>query len=249
MEYERSFQVRASSFLEALRACPMALHNECSVASGMTRGNVIVNLAAAGIDIRPYMSNKTYLSFEMNKPFADLLNIPYCSISHIPLPDSFADTLLLIATLHHMSNDERRVLYAECMRVLKPGGRLVVGDIEKNTPPARWLDEYVHMHNPFGHLATFFDEQDQGAFEQSGFRVEVIRAMYPWVFSTRTELESFMNRLFYLQAPATLSEALDTYLSATSTTVPWQLIYFIATKPDLLYVPHPEASPLFLLQG
>ena len=55
--------------------------------------------------------------------------------SDLGLADSSYDRVILFFLLHEMPGDVRRATLAEAMRVVKPGGRVVIVDYDR---PARW---------------------------------------------------------------------------------------------------------------
>lgn len=78
----------------------------------------------------------------------------------IPLPDSSQDAVTSIFTLHELPPDVRRSVIAECARVLKPGGRLILMDsLQRGDIPdydgllERFPQNY---HEPY--YASYLDE-------------------------------------------------------------------------------------------
>ncbi len=58
---------------------------------------------------------------------------PWCAVAladarHLPWPDGELDAVVSVAMLGEVSAGERGTVLAECRRVLKPGGRLVLGE-------------------------------------------------------------------------------------------------------------------------
>jgi len=72
--------------------------------------------------------------------------------SSLPSSDAHYDQVLLFFLLHEMPESVRRATLGEVMRVLKPGGRLVVVDYHRPRPlhPLRPL-----MHQVFRHLEPY----------------------------------------------------------------------------------------------
>jgi SAM-dependent methyltransferase len=79
---------------------------------------------------------------------------------------------------HHIPGPERPGCYQEALRVLKPGGRLVVHDFEIGSPMARWFEEVVDAYSPTGHQYTHFSpeefEKELGAAGFAGIDVQSI---------------------------------------------------------------------------
>ncbi len=51
-------------------------------------------------------------------------------MERVPFPDSYFDVVLSGLALHHLSGQVKQVGLAEVHRVLKPGGRLLVADLQ-----------------------------------------------------------------------------------------------------------------------
>jgi len=73
---------------------------------------------------------------------AELTNIEIVSASAVSLPlvDGVADLVVSNYCLHELRHDDKRLALAEALRVLKPGGRLVVGDMMFSLNPASARD-------------------------------------------------------------------------------------------------------------
>jgi SAM-dependent methyltransferase len=74
------------------------------------------------------VGRRSNISFSVSKEVAAL---PRC------------DVVTLVDVLHHIASDARLRLLEEIFRQLKPGGNLVVKDIDK-TPRAKYLWNYLH---------------------------------------------------------------------------------------------------------
>jgi len=85
--------------------------------------------------------------------FAPQINNPQTGSYSFPLSDGSVDTVTSLAALHHYDDRSlkteitgRRKAFKEFARVLKKGGRLIIGDILDDTPLQRYFDE--GMDNP-----------------------------------------------------------------------------------------------------
>jgi ubiquinone/menaquinone biosynthesis C-methylase UbiE len=88
----------------------------------------------------------------------------------IPLPNSAFDVVVTRLAAHHFSDVERAV--REMARILAPGGRLVVIDLEGNTDPT--VDTFNHrlelLHDPT-HVRSYTARSWQRFVEQAGLRI------------------------------------------------------------------------------
>jgi ubiquinone/menaquinone biosynthesis C-methylase UbiE len=72
--------------------------------------------------------------------------------AHLELADGAYDQALLFFLLHEQPEDVRRATLAEALRVVRPGGRLVIVDYHqpKPTHPLRWVMRQILTHlEPF----------------------------------------------------------------------------------------------------
>jgi SAM-dependent methyltransferase len=57
----------------------------------------------------------------------------------VPVPDASFDVVVISAVLHHTAPDERKSLLSDAIRVVVPGGRLVVFEHNPLNPVTRWV--------------------------------------------------------------------------------------------------------------
>lgn len=60
-------------------------------------------------------------------PYDIPLHLQNGDVRHMPYPDEFFDTVLLISILEHLPPDDLHQAFREIYRVLKPGGQMVYG--------------------------------------------------------------------------------------------------------------------------
>lgn len=103
------------------------------------------------VDIAPLMGS--YLSAKATS--ADLSNVETVTASAISLPlvDRFADVVVSNYCFHHVSDAGKRRALAEAHRVLRPGGRLVFGDMMFRVGVAQPRDRAVVAAKVKGMLA------------------------------------------------------------------------------------------------
>ncbi|ARP69128.1 class I SAM-dependent methyltransferase [Streptomyces pluripotens] len=88
------------------------------------------------------------------------------SADALVLRDCSVDAALLAYGTHHIAPADRPQAASEAVRVVKPGGRVVLHDFDTTSPMARFFTEVVHPYSAAGHdyahfcraeLAALFD--------------------------------------------------------------------------------------------
>jgi SAM-dependent methyltransferase len=158
----------------------------------------------------------------------------------LPFEDKSFDRVVIMAVLHHISVKNREMLYKECMRILKPSGKLVVSDVVKGSKQDYWLNTVVDKYNSLGHKGRFFDKSDEELFRSVGFDVRSEVASYFWYFNNKAELEDFVTNLFGMDLSDNVYDIVDKHLrliphGKEGFKFEWKLIYFIATCPLTLF--------------
>jgi SAM-dependent methyltransferase len=240
MDYDNTFRIRAASYTYAVKRYPETLEAEFRIAIEMCApfqpGDCLVNIPAACIEIEPFFPGGAidYKPFETNAEFARLNGVPTAAFDQIPLEAETASHVLCLASLHHATQDERRRFYREAWRVLRPGGRLIIGDVDADTPQAVWLNTHVDRYNSLGHRGIFWSQEDADSIAQEGFQVETRLRTYSWPSASVAEELDFTRHLFGLDlaTDGDILEALDTaFPGRPQATIPWSLRYFQCTKP------------------
>lgn len=237
MEYETMFSKRATSYLHALKTYPQALAKEFQTAVDMCdlqSDDKLLLIPCSCEHIQPWLpSTVQCYEYETNKELATITKKPYCQFQSVPLPDASITRALSLATLHHLTEEERRDFYKELRRLLRPGGKFILGDVIRGSPQDKWLNIFVNAFNSYGHQGRFFTEEDAKLLQEAGFHVEVRYAEYSWDFTSMDEMIEFCRRLFHLDRAsyASIKEGLQSHFDTTQNTIPWKLIYFICTAP------------------
>lgn len=207
------FNNRALSYLDALDRYPTVLHHEYQTAvmmSDIHPGHTLLTIPSSCERINPYLPpSVSLIQYETCADLAKHTDIPLCEWGNIPVADQTVDRILSIASLHHCSDAERLSFYNECKRILKPDGKLIIGDVEKGTGLDGWLNTFVDKYNPYGHKGVFFTENDA----PHGFITEIHRTAYPWIFSSNSEMIDFTKRLFMLECDdKTILDGISKYI-------------------------------------
>lgn len=170
-----------------------------------------------------------------NSGLMDFMNIDF-EFKKLPFEDKSFDRVVIMAVLHHISVENREALYKECMRILKPSGKLVVSDVIKDSKQDYWLNTVVNKYNSIGHNGLFFDKSDEELFRRVGFDVRSDVASYFWYFNNKAELEDFVTNLFGMDLANSVYDIVNQHLGLNAHgeegfKFEWKLMYFIATCP------------------
>ena len=92
-------------------------------------------------------------------------------VRSLPVADGAVDAVVVTDALHHFPEPERAL--AECVRVLGPGGVLVVREFDPTSLRGRVL---VSLEHRFGMDSRFFDPEDlAGLLADAGLRSYVVK--------------------------------------------------------------------------
>jgi SAM-dependent methyltransferase len=238
MNYLKSFTNRAHSYSNAVELYNNVLDEEIITAINnleLKKDDILLNIFAGGIPIDKYINeelNITYLAFDIHTDFI-VNSISKCTFDKIPVESNSVNKIICLATLHHLNNDERAILYSELYRILIPGGRLVIADVIYESSQAKWLNEFVNKYNSNGHDGIFFTENDSKLMEKIGFKVDVCVNKYNWNFKDKGCLLHFCKLLFGLNLcidDNLLFNSIKKYLHYDNGKIPWELIYFNCVK-------------------
>lgn len=155
----------------------------------------------------------------------------------LPIPDECVDAISSLANFHHVTDKQSQ--FREFSRVLKPGGRIVIGDVAQDTDVQRYFDGTVDAVSSTGHKHAFLDRaQTERICEEIGIVVEYweIRSV-PWVFPNAQTCAAFLHMIH--DATCTQEECLSHAKRdlgyqeiADRFTLNWQLFFFVGCKPS-----------------
>lgn len=159
------------------------------------------------------------------------------SLLPLPWPDGSMDAAISLAGVHHL--DDKAPFFAEIKRILRPGGRFVLSDVEAGTPAARFLDGFVGRHNSTGHAGAFLDAWTEGTLREAGWHVvSTALARFHWAFPDRTAMAAFCRELFDIGAASAsdVGRAIEALLGVDGLPgggigLRWSLRTIVACKP------------------
>jgi SAM-dependent methyltransferase len=238
--YKTIFQARGRSYHEAMRSYPGARVQEFTAAVALLNqkpGSRILDLPAGGGYLESYLNEDvTYIAYDFAGEFEDgHSQVAKCEEAKIDLPDASSDEALSLAAMHHIV--ERSAFYAELARILKPGGKLVIGDVISGSLEDAFLNGFVDRWNSMGHKGVFLEPaHDIEQIGNQGFKVTFETKSYSWAFINETEAIDFFRKLFFLnKEPSTnlVSEELrrlGVNEGSGKYDVNWSLGFYVAEK-------------------
>lgn len=242
MDYNNSFKNRVNNYNYAITRYPNVLENEFKIAVDMCDikdTDIVLNIPAACVPLHEYfkIKPKKYIEYEINHSFSKLMDVSHCNLESIPEQNDSIDTIITLASLHHTTEIERNEFYKECYRILRNcSGKLVIGDVIKNSKEANWLNIFVNKYNSNGHNGLFWCNNDKYLLELNGYDVKIEIKKYPWIFNGEEDLIDFCRNLFGLDLATNVEilNGINTYLCPVKKDniimIEWSLMYFISTK-------------------
>jgi len=240
-DYAEIFAARANQYNLAMQACPRARDAEflAIVQDLPTEAIDLLDVPSGGGYLSAYLSSSIRLSScDFSVGFAGA-GVPKASPQSLPYEAGSFDAVLSLTGLHHIARGNQDTFLAECHRVLRGKGRVLVGEVLRGSPVDAFLNDFVHRHNSQGHVGDFFDEGFLTQLTAAGFietRMQV--RSYAWRFADVASMAAYCRNLFGIdQADDAVIEAgLREYLAFReakdgSVELPWQLVFYRAVKP------------------
>jgi len=198
--YAGSFEERGSKYDKAMKLVPESRREEfIAVTKELANlsGGIVLDVPAGGEYLKDYLPSRfTYLPYERVSSFQ---GSPIVGTDQglLPFPQSSKsiDAVVSVAGVHHFNN--KLPLFTEMARVTTPNGYLVLADVHRESPVAKFLDGYIDTHNSTGHEGYYLDEKSLEELNQCGWDViSANRKHYHWVFASLNQLTRYCHLLF-----------------------------------------------------
>lgn len=247
-DYEAIFTARGHAYHEAMTRWPDARAEELRLLLDRLDpqpGELLLDAPAGGGYLASWLpAGVRYLAIEPAQPFFERcptgpdrrrLQNP---LDKIALPDGSVDVVASLAGLHHAPDVD--AIFAELVRVLRPGGRLGVADVRAGSAPGRFLNGFVNEHNSLGHRGAFFGADLAERLRAAGL-VDVVDAAVPlrWRFVDVDALVGFIERLFGIDraSGAEIRDAAERVLgieplAGGGVALRWELLAASGRKPS-----------------
>lgn len=236
LDYQDIFDLRGRLYHQAMQKYPDARINEFQSVlreADIKAGMKIVDVPSGGSYLSRYLNDADIIGLETSQTFAQMAgemtrNVLLFDNKRFPLQDASVDRVLSIAGLHHV--EDKRALFTEMRRILKPGGRIVVADVAGDSVVRRFLDDFVGRYCETGHAGWYFGAGTHAELRDAGLDVvDEKRLNYLWCAPDMGQLADFCRLLFGMvnADTSTVAKGIRDYLGTLETEgytgLNWQL--------------------------
>ncbi|MEO9871656.1 methyltransferase domain-containing protein [Ekhidna sp.] len=210
--YEEIFNKRGKSYQLAMEKYPLARDAEfLAIVKRLDQKptSIVLDLPAGGGYLEKYLNpDVTYLAYDFSGEFDDNhSSIKKCKESKVNIEDETIDEIVSLAALHHIV--DREAFYSEMYRVLKPGGKLIIGDALVGGKLDSFLNGFLNKWNSMGHAGRFIQDSDIEEISKAGFDVTSAKDDYMWNFENQEEAQDFFRLLFCLDLNPSNDELME----------------------------------------
>ena len=223
--YADIFAERALAYHSAMEAAPHARDAEfrCVLEplDDLPGGTVCDMPAGGGYLARYLRPDHDYVAVDPASDFVAFASkaasqIVRAELVDVPLPSGSLDHVVSLAGLHHEPDLGR--VFREMHRLVRPGGRIVIADVEHGTAPALFLNGFVARTNPMGHDGRFLDANTPQLLEEAGFSIlHDAVVLTRWTFESTGAAARFAAQLFGTEnaTPKEVEDALSAEIGFT----------------------------------
>ncbi|ASJ03782.1 methyltransferase type 11 [Thermococcus profundus] len=168
--YENWFERNRYAYLSELEAVKMLLPKEGKGAEiGVGTGRF-----AAPLGIK--------LGVEPSKAMAEIartrgIKVIEGTAENLPFEDESLDYLLMVTTICFVDDPEKAL--REAHRVLRPGGALIIGFVDRNSPIGRFYEEHKNESTFYKEARFFSTEELLELLKKVGFRgFEIVQTLF-----------------------------------------------------------------------
>jgi SAM-dependent methyltransferase len=206
--YADIFEKRGAAYHEAMRRFPTARDKEFGTMVDLLQPgsqDLIVDMPSGGGYLRSYLPHLStqLIAVETTESFFEQCledertERRLCALDDTNLPTDSVDAVVSMAGMHHVEN--RAEVFTEIRRILKPGGRFCVADVEKHSVWDGFLNTFVDEHNSMGHKGDFIDDSFRTLLTRTGFQVTSDQLVeYTWDFDTAHDMITYCTLMFGL---------------------------------------------------
>lgn len=173
--------VRDRALKERVLACAAIAPGERVLDVGCGTGTLAVKAAQAapGLAVTGLDADPAILTRARRRADSARLEIEFDQgmSTALPYPDACFDLVLSTLFFHHLRDDDKRRTAAELVRVLRPGGRLVVGDLGSPHDPLMRVAVRTTVQMLDGVETTALNVRGElpGIFAAAGFEEVAVR--------------------------------------------------------------------------
>lgn len=180
-------RLRYDETLSEVARRAMAREGDLILDIGTGTGNLAVKFLEEGcqvIGLDPSIKLLRMAEQKLDK-WGELFDIRLCENPFLGIPffDSTFDVVASTYSIHHLTDDAKRLAIVEMKRVMKPDGRIIIGDVmfQNAADKARALSEYPDMEDEYQpmldiFLRMFLDEGFTAEAEQMADTVWIVIA-------------------------------------------------------------------------